>query len=112
MQDVVFVRLRLKISIGEDGAATLFSLHQGGQTIPGKIDAATADNVVIEFASLRANFIGRMVCANFGDFIALSPPDQAGVASSTLVARSNMAAVVWPPTPVLQIDFRGLDFRA
>jgi ribosomal-protein-alanine N-acetyltransferase len=51
-------RLRMKFVIGENGAATLFSLDQGNRPIPGKM---SADRVEIEFPSVRGNFVGRVV---------------------------------------------------
>jgi [ribosomal protein S5]-alanine N-acetyltransferase len=51
-------RLRLKVTIGEDGSATLFSLDRDGLPIPGKI---AAERIELEFPSRRATFAGRIV---------------------------------------------------
>jgi hypothetical protein len=56
--DVGSARLRMRLIIGEDDAATLYSLDQGDQPIPGKMRPARVD---IEFPSVRGTFVGRVV---------------------------------------------------
>ena len=56
--DVGSARLRMRLVIGEDDAATLYSLDQGGQPFPGKMRSERVD---IEFPSVRGTFVGRLV---------------------------------------------------
>lgn len=59
--DVGSARLRLKIIVHDDGAATLFSLDRDGLPIPGKI---AAERIELEFPSRRAAFVGRIVSSD------------------------------------------------
>ena len=42
-------RLRLKLEIGTDGAATYFSIDQGGQPRLGRVTSSTAERIEIDF---------------------------------------------------------------
>jgi CubicO group peptidase (beta-lactamase class C family) len=61
--DLGSVRLRLKLVLGEDRTATIFSIDQGGQPIPGQLGVPAADRVEIEFPSIQGRFAGRIVAA-------------------------------------------------
>ena len=54
-------RLRLKLEIGPDGVASLFSLDQGGQPLAGRVNSSTAELIEIAFPTIRAVFAGRSV---------------------------------------------------
>jgi CubicO group peptidase (beta-lactamase class C family) len=61
--DAGSLRLRVKLVIAEKGA-TLFSLDQGGDPIPGNIGVLTEERVKIDFPSVQGNFEGRVVTRN------------------------------------------------
>ena len=54
-------RLRLKLEIGTDGAATYFSMDQRGQPRPGRVASSTAERIEIDFSVDQAVFAGRLV---------------------------------------------------
>ena len=54
--DVGSPRLRMKLIFDDDRGATLYSLDQGGQPIPGTVSTA---RIQLEFPSVRGQFIGR-----------------------------------------------------
>lgn len=56
-------RLRLRLVLGVDGAATLFSLDQGGSAIPGKAVSAP-DMIEVEVPAVGGRFTGRLVSAD------------------------------------------------
>lgn len=57
-------RLRLRLVLGADGAATLFSLDQGGGAIPGKAVSATREMIEVEVPAVGGRFSGRLVSAD------------------------------------------------
>jgi ribosomal-protein-alanine N-acetyltransferase len=54
--EVASGRLRMKLIFDDDRSATLYSLDQGGQPIPGTV---SAERIQVEFPSIRGQFIGR-----------------------------------------------------
>jgi CubicO group peptidase (beta-lactamase class C family) len=55
------VRLRLKLDLGTDGTASLISPDQGRAPHPGRVALSNADQVKIDFPTIRAVFSGRIV---------------------------------------------------
>ena len=53
-------RLRLKLDIAPDSAASLFSLDQSRQPFPGRVNASTAERIEIDFPTIRGVFAGRL----------------------------------------------------
>jgi CubicO group peptidase (beta-lactamase class C family) len=53
-------RLRLKLEIGTDGAATYFSIDQGGQPRLGRVTSSTAERIEIDFSVDGAIFAGHL----------------------------------------------------
>jgi len=88
--DVGAQRLRLKVIVGEDGCATLFSLDRDGAPIPGKI---AARRIELEFPSRRAAFVGRMVADDRIDGLWL----QNGRDFPLLLERGEAALANLPP---------------
>jgi CubicO group peptidase (beta-lactamase class C family) len=58
------LRLRLKLDIGDDGSATLFSLDQGGERQPGRLVASSGGGIELDFATIHARYVGRLVVAD------------------------------------------------
>jgi CubicO group peptidase (beta-lactamase class C family) len=54
-------RLRLKLDFGADQTATISSLDQGNKPTPGRIKSWTADEIEVEFPSIRSIFAGRPI---------------------------------------------------
>jgi [ribosomal protein S5]-alanine N-acetyltransferase len=95
--DVGSACLRLKVTVGEDGSATLFSLDRDGLPIPGKI---AGERVEIEFPSRRAAFVGRMVSSDRIDGLWL----QNGRDFPLLFERGEAALANLPPPRDLSGD--------
>jgi CubicO group peptidase (beta-lactamase class C family) len=56
--------LRLCFSISSAEAASLQSLDQGGQPIPARVTALTAENIAIDVPAVRGAFTGHLVSAD------------------------------------------------
>ena len=56
--DVGSARLRMKLTFDDDRGATLYSLNQGGQPIPGTV---STERIQLEFPSVRGQFVGREI---------------------------------------------------
>jgi hypothetical protein len=54
-------RLRLKLDFRADQTATISSLDQGNKPTAGRIKSWTADQVEVEFPSIRSIFAGRLI---------------------------------------------------
>lgn len=54
------VRLRLRLTIGADGSAVLYSLDQGAAPIPASNAVVTADRVDLTFAAIGGRYQGRL----------------------------------------------------
>jgi hypothetical protein len=54
--DVGSPRLRMKLIFDDDRGATLYSLDQGGQPIPGTV---STERIQLEFPSVRGQFVGQ-----------------------------------------------------
>lgn len=57
-------RLRLRLVLAPDGAATLFSLDQGSGAIAGKAVSAPADRIEVEIPAVGGRFTGKLVAAD------------------------------------------------
>ncbi len=53
-------RLRLKLELGGDGTASLFSLDQGRQPHQGQLTSSSVEHIEIEFPTIKGVFSGRI----------------------------------------------------
>jgi CubicO group peptidase (beta-lactamase class C family) len=60
----VGARLRLRLEIGADGKATLYSLDQGNAAIPLTVRALTPERIDLAAPSVRGRFTGRATAAD------------------------------------------------
>ena len=85
-------RLRLKLEIAADSAATLFSLDQGRQPYPGRVNASTAERIEIDFPTIRAVFVGRVAAPD-----RMEGEWRQGGGNFALILNRGEAALTAPP---------------
>ena len=57
-------KLRLRLVLGADGTATLYSLDQGGAAMAGKANALAPEKIEVEIAAVGGRFAGKLVSAD------------------------------------------------
>jgi CubicO group peptidase (beta-lactamase class C family) len=59
------LRLRLKLTIAEDGSATLLSIDQSGKLLPGRATSPGTDGTIeLKFDTIGARYAGRLVSSD------------------------------------------------
>jgi CubicO group peptidase (beta-lactamase class C family) len=92
------LRLRLKLDIEDNGIATLFSVDQGREQRPGRLASSPDGKIEIEFATIGARYVGRVVSPDRMD-----GTFHQGGASFPLVFQRGEAAL-GPLPPIRPLD--------